>query len=356
MSVGKTPPSWKGASGPRRYPASIRREPDARICRDPAGVESCPDCVLSKREAESRCCCRGAVPQPRWRRPAPKDRGIGAGPVQPYGVRWSVGSVEIRTLRPSPAVRVDFESWLVAREHALQRTALLLTGDPHSAQDLVQNTLTKLYLAWDRIEQHERVDAYARRVLVNEHRSTWRRAWRRHEVTTDVLPDAGVPSPEHDGEQDAVWAFVASLPPRQRAVIVLRYYEDLTEAETASLLGITRGTVKSQAHRALAALRANVEDHPGIDQPTAPHRNGEVMSPTEDMSAAVPARPGRPGEVPADVRPGRRTPRPLRPAEAHGNRGAGRRGCAGSRRTCPRRADPDQRLRTARAPQPAPRP
>jgi RNA polymerase sigma-70 factor (sigma-E family) len=177
--------------------------------------------------------------------------------------------VEIVTARPSQAVRVDFESWLVAREHALQRTALLLTGDPHSAQDLVQNTLTKLYLAWDRIEQRDRVDAYARRVLVNEHRSTWRRPWRRHEVTTDVLPDARAASPEHDGEGDAVWAFVASLPPRQRAVIVLRYYEDLTEAETADLLGITRGTVKSQAHKALATLRDTVGDHPGIEQPTA---------------------------------------------------------------------------------------
>jgi RNA polymerase sigma-70 factor (sigma-E family) len=180
--------------------------------------------------------------------------------------------VEIMTSRPSRAVRVDFESWLVAREHALQRTALLLTGDPHSAQDLVQNTLTKLYLAWDRIEQRDRVDAYARRVLVNEHRSTWRRAWRRHEVVSDVLPDAGAPSIEPDVERDAVWAFVASLPPRQRAVIVLRYYEDLTEAETADLLGITRGTVKSQAHKALAALRASVGDHPAIDPPTALHR------------------------------------------------------------------------------------
>lgn len=73
-------------------------------------------------------------------------------------------------------------------------------------------------------------------------------------------------------ERDAVWALVASLPPRQRAVIVLRYYEDLTEAETADLLGITRGTVKSQAHKGLAALRANLGDHPAIDPPTAPHR------------------------------------------------------------------------------------
>ncbi len=177
--------------------------------------------------------------------------------------------------RPTQAVRVDFESWLVAREHALQRTALLLTGDPHSAQDLVQNALTKLYLAWDRIEQRDRVDAYARRILVNEHRSSWRRPWRRHEVTTDDLPDARAESSEPAGDRDAVWAFVATLPPRQRAVIVLRYYEDLTEAETADLLGITRGTVKSQAHRALAALRATLGDHPGIEPPTTPPREEE---------------------------------------------------------------------------------
>src|SRR5688572_21260450 len=126
--------------------------------------------------------------------------------------------------RPSAAGHVDFESWLVAREQGLQRTALLLTGgDPHSAQDLVQNTLAKLYLAWGRIDHRERIDAYARRVLVNEHRSAWRRAWRRHEVATEVLPDAGATSVEYDGTRDAVWDFVAGLPPRQRAVIVLRY-------------------------------------------------------------------------------------------------------------------------------------
>ena len=179
------------------------------------------------------------------------------------------------TSRRPQATRVDFESWLVAREHTLQRTALLLTGDPHSAKDLVQNTLAKLYLAWDRIDQRERIDAYARRVLINEHRSSWRRAWRRHEVTSEVLPDAGATSVEYDGARDAVWAFVAGLPPRQRAVIVLRYYEDLTEAETADMLGITVGTVKSQAHKALAALRASVGNHPGIDLPMTDHRQGE---------------------------------------------------------------------------------
>jgi RNA polymerase sigma-70 factor (sigma-E family) len=156
--------------------------------------------------------------------------------------------------------RRDFESWLVAREGALQRTAHLLTGDPHTAQDLVQTTLTKLYLAWDRVADRDHVDAYARKVLVNEHRSTWRRAWRRREVVTDEVPETGYVARQYDGTADAVWEFVGSLPPRQRAVIVLRYYEDLTEAQTAELLGISVGTVKSQAHRALASLRALAGD------------------------------------------------------------------------------------------------
>ena len=158
----------------------------------------------------------------------------------------------------------DFESWLVAREPALQRTALLLTGDPHSARDLVQTTLAKLYLAWDRIDDHEHVDAYARKVLINEHRSAWRRPWRRREIVTDSLPEASRPEEGYDDAHEAVWRFVATLPPRQRAVLVLRYYEELTEAETAGVLGISVGTVKSQASRALASLRAQLDQHPEI--------------------------------------------------------------------------------------------
>ena len=126
------------------------------------------------------------------------------------------------------------------------------------AEDLVQTTLTKLYLAWDRISDHQHVDAYARRALVNEHRSTWRRASRRLEVLSEAPPESGHQAPQYDGEREAVWRFVQSLPPRQRAVIVLRYYEDLSEAETADLLGISTGTVKSQASRALASLRDRV--------------------------------------------------------------------------------------------------
>jgi RNA polymerase sigma-70 factor (sigma-E family) len=158
------------------------------------------------------------------------------------------------------ASQADFESWLVAREPALQRLALLLAGDPHGAQDLVQTTLAKLYLAWDRLDHAESVDAYARRILANEHRSAWRRPFRRREVVTDALPEGAATDREYDGSREAVWSFVQSLPPRQRAVIVLRYYEDLTEPETAEVLGISVGTVKSQASRAIAGLRARLPE------------------------------------------------------------------------------------------------
>src|SRR5690242_8769142 len=94
---------------------------------------------------------------------------------------------------------VEFEGWLAAREAALQRTAYLLTGDVHTAQDLVQTTLAKMYLAWPRISRRDHVDAYARRVLVNEHRSTWRRAATRREVVTDLVPETLVVDHEYDG-------------------------------------------------------------------------------------------------------------------------------------------------------------
>jgi RNA polymerase sigma-70 factor (sigma-E family) len=159
----------------------------------------------------------------------------------------------------------DFESWLVAREGRLQRTAHLLTGDVHAAQDLVQNTLAKLYLRWDRVRDAGDVDAYARKVLVNEYRTAWRRPVRRAEQVVELVPDAPAPEPpEYDGIREAVWGFVCSLPPKQRAVVVLRFYEQLTEAEIADLMGISLGTVKSQSSRALAALRARLPDHPEL--------------------------------------------------------------------------------------------
>jgi len=160
---------------------------------------------------------------------------------------------------------LEFEDWLVAREPTLQRTAHLLTGDVHAAQDLVQNTLAKLYLRWDRVRDVDNVDAYARKALVNEFRTAWRRPVRRVEQIVEVVPErATAETPAYDGSQDAVWRFVCGLPPKQRAVIVLRFYEQLTEAEIADLMGISVGTVKSQSSRALAALRAGLPDHPEI--------------------------------------------------------------------------------------------
>ena len=163
-----------------------------------------------------------------------------------------------RASTAAEATDVEFADWMAARQLALVRTAYLLTGSQHAAEDLVQTTMTKLYLAWDRISDHQHIDAYARRALLNEHRSTWRHTKRRLEVLSDSPPDTGHSSPEYDGQREAVWRFVQGLPPRQRAVIVLRYYEDLSEVETAELLQISTGTVKSQASRALASLRERV--------------------------------------------------------------------------------------------------
>lgn len=150
----------------------------------------------------------------------------------------------------------DFTAYLDARQSRLLGVAYLLTGDRHQAEDLLQTSLAKLYLSWDRIRDHGNVDAYVRRIMVNENNSGWRRAWRRREVSTGDVPDD---TPVHDrpdeGTGAAVWEIVQTLPRKARAVVVLRYYEQLSEAETAELLGISVGTVKSQCSRALAALR-----------------------------------------------------------------------------------------------------
>jgi RNA polymerase sigma-70 factor (sigma-E family) len=163
----------------------------------------------------------------------------------------------------------DFAEFVAARSGALLRTAYLLTGDRHTAEDLVQTAFAKLYLSWDRVQRRELVDGYVRRILVNEHSSLWRRPFKRREVVTGELPETHTVDRHDTGESAALWAFVQTLPRKQRAVIVLRYYEDLSEAETADALGISVGTVKSQASRALAAMRSRVHDHPGLSRDTA---------------------------------------------------------------------------------------
>lgn len=163
--------------------------------------------------------------------------------------------------RSDAQARADFESWMISRQRRLLATAYLLTGDPHSAEDLVQTTLAKVYLAWDRVSAADSVDAYARRMLVNEHTSGWRRLWRQREIVSDTSShDVPVSGQEYDGVRETLWEAVRGLPERQRAVVVLRYYEQLSEKETADALGVSTGTVKSQASRALATLRAHLGD------------------------------------------------------------------------------------------------
>lgn len=153
----------------------------------------------------------------------------------------------------------EFEAYMSARQPSLLRTAYLLTGDRHAAEDLVQTAFAKLYLSWDKVQRREQIDGYVRRILVNENNSLWRRAWKRKEVTTDQVPDhVPVHDRHYDGQRSALWEFVRTLPKQQRAVIVLRFYEDLSEAQTAEILGVSVGTVKSQASRALASMRGRV--------------------------------------------------------------------------------------------------
>ena len=145
-----------------------------------------------------------------------------------------------------------FAAYVAARRRALLRAAWLLTGDWHLAEDLVQTALAKTYLAWRRVEDH---DAYVRRVLVTTYVTWWRRRWKGEEPTAS-LPETAAPGADHDLRQQ-VYGALRALPRRQRAVVVLRYFEDLTEAETAAALGCSVGTVKSQHARAVARLRTH---------------------------------------------------------------------------------------------------
>jgi RNA polymerase sigma-70 factor (sigma-E family) len=157
-------------------------------------------------------------------------------------------------------VEESFTAFVRASGERHLRVAVLLTGDWHAAEDLVQASLVKLYRAWPGVDQvGGEPDAYLRRIIVNTHRSWWRARWRR-EAPAAQLPDR--PGRGEDADQRALAVSVRQalrqLSPKQRAVLVLRYYEDLPEAEIASLLGCSPGTVKTHAHRGLRALRAEL--------------------------------------------------------------------------------------------------
>jgi RNA polymerase sigma-70 factor (sigma-E family) len=149
-----------------------------------------------------------------------------------------------------------------SRSRALLRTAYLLTGNQADAEDLVQSALAKTYLAWDRIEDRGALDGYVRRAMVNTHISWWRRR-RLEEYPTDEIPERAVVDQSVSTEmEECLRRAIDRLPQRMRAAVMLRYYEDMTEAEVAEALGVSLGTVKSTVSRAMGKLRIDAELRP----------------------------------------------------------------------------------------------
>lgn len=171
----------------------------------------------------------------------------------------AVEAAPSRVVTGERATEEDFRAFVAARSPALLRTAYLLSGgDWGLAEDLLQVALTKTYLSWGRIRERGALEAYVRTTLATTATSWWRRKWH-GERPTEVLPERATGDRSSDvDERDALWALVKQLPAKQRAVLVLRFYEDLSEAEVARTLGIAPGTVKSTTSRALAALRAQL--------------------------------------------------------------------------------------------------
>jgi RNA polymerase sigma-70 factor (sigma-E family) len=151
-----------------------------------------------------------------------------------------------------------FVAFVQARSAALLRLAVLLTGDRHDGEDLLQIALTKAYLSWWRLRRPELAEAYVRRILVTSVTS-WRRRGAARERAAGLVPDGLVAGPDAEVADRVVLAqALRLLSPGQRAVLVLRFFEDLSEQQTAELLGCSVGTVKSQTARGLAALRRRI--------------------------------------------------------------------------------------------------
>lgn len=185
-------------------------------------------------------------------------------------------------MRDEDARDAELGAFVAARSGSLLRYGYLLTGDRARAEDLVQDALVKVYLAWPRIENTGSLDRYTRQTMTRLHVSWWRRAVNRERpVAIPELPDeadAAAPLPGAPVEKrDEVWRLLATIGPRQRAVLVLRFYEGLDDAEIADVLGCAVGTVRSQASRGLAHLRDRLAARPSASttpaaRPTAPGR------------------------------------------------------------------------------------
>ncbi|MEV6285455.1 SigE family RNA polymerase sigma factor [Kribbella sp. NPDC051770] len=160
----------------------------------------------------------------------------------------------------------SFDAFVQARSGRLLRTAYLLTQDHALAEDLLQTALAKAWFAWSRIDGGD-PEPYVRKILVNTYSTWWRRRWN-GEQPTGELPESAAPS-AGTVERTDLWRALQQLPRRQRAVVVLRYYEDLSAAETARVLGCSTGTVKSQTSKAFAKLRLDPNLVDQVPTPTA---------------------------------------------------------------------------------------
>jgi RNA polymerase sigma-70 factor (sigma-E family) len=163
----------------------------------------------------------------------------------------------------------DFAEFVGARWASLYRLAYLLAATPTGAEDLLQTTLEKAYVNWPRIRGMDFPEAYVRRMLANTRVSNRRRAWIGEQPWDELPENAGASAEVPVLDRSLLWPLVCALPDRQRAVIVLRYYEDLSETQIADALGCAAGTVKSQSSAAIGALRralaaAGVAD--GVDR------------------------------------------------------------------------------------------
>ena len=165
-------------------------------------------------------------------------------------------------LDPAADAAVTFDEWVAARGAGLMRFSYLVIGDASRAEEAVQEALAAACGRWSRIVRADNPEAYVRRMIVNADITGWRRFGRRETPVADVFAnrvESASSDPAHAfGDVDAMWALCATLPRRQRAAIVLRYYEGLRDAEIAQILGCAEVTVRSQIHRALAALRARL--------------------------------------------------------------------------------------------------
>ncbi len=155
-----------------------------------------------------------------------------------------------------PEEHRQFREYFVARRDTVRRTAYMLCGDWHWADDLTQSAFMRLAVSWRKVNDRQALDAFVRTCLMRAYFADLRKVWRRRERSVEALPDVAVSTDGASADRAAFLAALRRLPPRQRAVLVCRYYQDLDVATTAQTLGCSPGTVRSQAARGLDKLRA----------------------------------------------------------------------------------------------------